>query len=223
MSENLVTIAPELKTQYEAAADAVLEKTIGLLDDPSWKESKKEPTITFYTRSEAGSSFSMVKSQSSIPVSIDKVIEQLDMLDDITPDMDAKKRDGVVRRTAHLLDASDPHRQGILYLALESGSRFVTNRDFLMYRKYYEKEGKHFFVHVSVEHPELHQPTKEFVRARILLQVFIADQDPDNANATRLRFVVHADPAGSVPAMVYNMTAVNQGYSVKKIYDELVK
>lgn len=222
MSAKTITLTPELKAQYDAANEAALDKAIRLADDASWTQSKKEDTITFFTRTEEGSSFNMIKSITYIPVPMEKVLEQLNVIEEITPDMDAKKRDGVVRREIHVLDPSDEHHQGMFYLALDSGSRFVTNRDFLMYRRYYEKDGKYYIVNVSVEHPDF--PAKDgFVRAKILIQVYIADVDPEHADAVRLRFIVHADPCGSVPSMIYNVTATNQGYAIKKIHDKLVK
>ena len=52
-----------------------------------------------------------------------------------------------------------------------------------------------------------------------LTQCFVAEQAGDEV---KLTFIVHADPAGSIPAWIYNKVATDQGYAVKKIRDELM-
>ncbi|OHS96024.1 hypothetical protein TRFO_10200 [Tritrichomonas foetus] len=107
-------------------------------------------------------------------------------------------------------------------MALESGSKLVSPRDFVMFRKHYEQNGTHYFTQCSVPNETIRPEVKKFVRGKIIVQAFIVDKDPNNADSVRVRFVVHADPRGSIPAMIYNTVASNQGYAVKKLKDSLL-
>ncbi|OHT11461.1 hypothetical protein TRFO_19101 [Tritrichomonas foetus] len=218
-----VDLTAEQKASFDKIADETLEKTISILaDKASFKEEKKDGPINFYTRSEKGSSFSQVLSSTSIPVPVERVLEELKKVEIIDPSMDKKLRDDTLYQELYVLDESDSFHDGFVYCALDTPTRLVSKRDFLMYRKHYERDGVHYFVHVSVDYQGVRPVTKEYVRGKILLQIDILDADPENEGAARLRFLVHADPAGSIPAWVYNMTAISQGYAVKKVRDRLV-
>ena len=67
----------------------------------------------------------------------------------------------------------------------------------------------------SIENEALHGVGKGYVRGKLHFQAYIAEADGDNK--TKLTFMGHADPCGSIPAMVYNAAATNQGYSLLNI------
>ena len=223
MSEEYPPLTPEETAQYDAISQKCLDEIIESANSTNWTESKKDGGVTFYTRKVKTSSFDQVKSETSIPVPIEQVIEYLGDCPDITPQMTAEERDGTVERTLYRVCGDKTYDEGILYLALESPSRLVTARDFLMYRKHYQKDDIHYFTQVSIENDKIRPPTKNFVRGQILFQGYVVDKDPEHDGNIRIRFVVHADPKGSIPGWVYNQVALGQGYAVKKLKDTLEK
>lgn len=218
MAHPLPPLSPEEVAKHEAAINECLERVKALLDSPDWKKDKEEKDVVFFTRKVQGSSFNMIKSISMIPVPMEKVLDELSEVRNLEPDMPASERDDTHQQ--HLFVA-EPNRfnDGYMYLALESPSRLVSPRDFLMYRKHFEVDGKHFFPQVSIVNDAIRGPVKGFVRGNIITQCFVAEQAGDQV---KLTFIVHADPAGSIPGWVYNQVATGQGYAVKKIRDKLI-
>lgn len=205
--------------KYEEAAAGCLARVKEVIDSADWKKDKEEPDVTFYSRSAPGSKFLMIKAVSLIPKPYDVVVNHLCGMDDIEPSMPADKRDGTHQRHLFVKEANK-WNDGFLYMALETTSRLVSPRDFLMYRKHFAEDGKDYFSQVSIVNDAIKPEVKGFVRAQILTQCFVIEQAGDNV---KLTFIVHADPAGSVPAMIYNTIACNQGNCVKKIKLELTK
>ena len=206
-----------------AAHEKNAHDTLDLVENGQWKLSKEQPDIKFYTGTYPGSSFSMVKAVVSIPADHEKIVNILNTvnkIDDKTPD---SQRDGANEQ--YLFgEQNDEAHTSYLYISLMSGSRLVSDRDFVMLRKYYKFGDKELWHHASFDKgDELVPPNKKNVRGKITFQTYILEKDPEHEGAWRLTFVVHADPAGSIPAMIYNTVAVSQGESAKKIRDDALK
>jgi hypothetical protein len=206
--------------EYDAAIQAVFENTVQLATGAGWTAGKVDGDISFFTRSVPGSSFTMIKSEISIPLPFEVVAKRCALLPAVTPDMPAAQRDGAIRRLL-LVPEPNEYNNGFLYLALDSGSRLVSNRDFLLYRKHFEKDGTHYFILTSIVNDAIAPPYKDFVRGKILVQALVLNVN--EAGEPRLKFIAHADPAGSIPAMVYNAVSQGQGYLIKKLKTELLE
>lgn len=218
----MATQEPTPTKEMIEAHEKTLHEVLDLVDKAQWKLSKEEPEIKFYTSSYPGSSFSMVKSIVSIPNKHDKLIEILSKVETYDQNTPAEKRDGAKER--YLLGQGDAeHQTKFMYISLESGSRFVTDREFFMLRRHYNVDGKDIWLHCSVDGDNIVPPNKKNVRGKITFQTYILEKDPEHEGCDRLTFIVHADPCGSVPALIYNTVAVNQGYSAKKIRDEALQ
>ena len=214
---------PAPTAEQLAAHEKSAHETLDIVEKGAWKLSKEQPDIKFYTGSYQNSSFSMVKAVVSIPADHEKIVKILNTvnkIDDKTPDAD---RDGANEQ--YLFgEQNDEAQTSYLYISLQSGSRLVTDRDFVMLRKYYKFGDKELWHHTSFDKgDELVPPNKKNVRGKITFQTYILEKDPEHADAYRLTFVVHADPSGSIPAMIYNAVAVSQGESAKKIRDQALK
>jgi hypothetical protein len=61
---------------------------------------------------------------------------------------------------------------------------------------------------------------KGAVRGNMVFQAFIVEPDPVGS---KLTFLCHAEPNGSVPSAIYNTAATNQGYSALRIKNALEK
>ena len=199
-------------SQYVAAHEEALTKFLALQNDAGWKFQKEEDGVKFYNRSEPGSSYSQVKSETSIAASQDAVCAILDKVEVVEPSHPA---DGFKERNT-FGDLNDENKTCFVYVCVDSGSRLVTARDFIMLRRKYVKDGKTIYLHVSVP-DEVKPVNKSYVRGQMKLQGYIVEADPENAGKTKLTFMVHTDPAGSIPAMVYNAAVLKQGLVVKKI------
>ena len=202
-------------TAYVAAHEAALEKFVQLQTAPEWKLAKDEDGVKFYTRTEAGSSFSQLKSETTVAAPLEKVCEVLK----VVPVVDAKKPEDGLKERYTFGELNDENDTRFLYVAVDSGSRLVTNRDFIMLRRHYVKDGKQIWLHTSVP-DEVKPVEKQFVRGQMKLQGYIAEADGAN---TKLTFIVHTDPCGSIPAMIYNAAVMKQGNAVKKIREQAQK
>ena len=208
----------EQLAKHEQGAHESLE----LVEKGPWKLSKEQPDIKFFTGTYKNSSFSMVKAVVSIPgdhEQIVKILNTVNKIDDKTPDKD---RDGANEQ--YLFgEQNDGQQTSYMYISLQSGSRFVSDRDFVMLRRYYKFGEVELWHHASFDTGDsLVPPNKKNVRGTITFQTYILEKDPEHEGAYRLTFVVHADPSGSIPAVIYNTVAVSQGESAKKIRDEVL-
>jgi hypothetical protein len=210
-----MSVSPELIAQYKAASDAKLQHILSIIDDPSWKQDKVEPEITFYSRSEPPSSFSQLKSVVTIPAPIEAilaVLEPIEVVDESTP---KKERHGFVARRAAFGPLSDESHSSVMYICLESPGPMISGRDFLLSRFFYRvSDSRYAWVHTSIVNDALLPAVKGFVRGEMIFQAYVLDALPDGG---KLTFVVHADPKGSVPAWAYNATLLGQGYAAKGI------
>jgi hypothetical protein len=211
-------VTPETFAEYDAQTERVLEQVISILDDDGWGSPKNNKDVLYWVRYVEGSSFAVIKSEVVIPKPYDAVIDRMFYFPEITPDMPAAQRNGILRR---FLIIPEPGRfnEGFMYFSAESGVPLVSNRDFLVYRKHYERGGAHYLVQVSIENDAIMPKQKGLVRAKMITQAFIAD----NPGTPRIRCLSHIDPGGSIPAALYNMAAKMQSDYLKSIKESMMK
>jgi hypothetical protein len=213
-------ISPAQYDEYNAIANACLENLVQVLDATDWTVNESKPNFTLSYRYVAGSSFMMIKAETNVSKPVEAVVKRLCTVANVDSKTPEKDRDGAIERTFYLAEPNE-FNDGFLYLALDSGSRLVSHRDFVLYRKHYERDGVHYFVSASVINDAIAKEKKGFVRGKIICQGYMVDQSPTDPAAARLRFVAHADPSGSVPGFVYNAVCSKQGYTVIKVRDEV--
>ena len=215
-------VAPELLAQYNAEHEQKLNELVNLVDSPEWVLHEDKPEISIFYRNDPNSSYCQAKGVVKIPVTLETVFNKLKTIQKIDPSMPAEKRDGIHERYSFNEIEGDEHLSCFLYVGLESPKFMVAPREFLMYRRHYFVEGKHIFLHMSIENDSIKQPVNGFVRAKMLLQGYVAEVDSEDPSTTKLSFIAHADPCGCVPAIVYNQTVTNQCYIAKKIRDQIL-
>lgn len=213
--------ATELYKDSENQLDEMKKTIDQLYNSDDWKPSKKEDDVEYFTRSVQDSKFTMIKSTTIVEKSASELVDFLNFLKVIKKDMTPAERDGAIERQVFNMEGENPHGNAIVYLALESGSRFVSPRDFFMARKYFEEGDKYYFIVISIDDKGAAPAPKGLVRGKILCNATIVEKIDDKKS--RLSFIAHGDPCGSVPAMIYNQVAVGQGACVKKIRDEITK
>ncbi|EAY10380.1 hypothetical protein TVAG_109640 [Trichomonas vaginalis G3] len=209
-------IPKELLDMHEKRLHEMLE----IVEKGDWKLSKEETNIKFYTGTYPGSSFNMVKSVVTILGKHKKTVELLDTVKTIDKNTPKEEAKGVKERYVFGGAEGGPR---YLYMSLQSGSMLVSDRDFLTLRKRYDLPDKQVWLIASIDNDDLKPPTKDNVRGKMTFQAFILEQDKDDDAYDRLTFVVHADPCGSIPAMVYNAVATKQGYNVLSIRNSVLK
>lgn len=216
-------VTPEQLAEYGKQSEELLPKFLTLSTSSEWKESKKEEDITFYTRTDPSSSYHQVKSVVTIPASLETVLgilKPIEVVDSKTP---KEKRHGLNERKTLYGPTDDQYQSTIFTIEIESPAPLVSARDFLLFRRHYEKDGKHIFLHNSIVNDTLFPEKKGVVRGVMEFQGFIAEPDPDHSGNVRLTFLVHADPKGKIPATVYNLVVTNQGYAAKGIRKKAIE
>ena len=207
-------------SEYNQQWDKAVELTLAAYNGSDWsKESSKEKDIEIFTRSVKGSSFSQVKSVVTVNAQFDQVIKQVQTTKVIDENTPKDQREGAVERRVLSNVENDPDGACFFYIIVESPSRLVSNRDFLMYQKSTNKDGLFLLVRTSINNEEMRKVAKGCVRGNMFFQSFICEKTGDNQ--TKLTFLCHADPSGSIPAMVYNMAATKQGLAALRIKREV--
>ena len=214
MAESVVS--PEQIAEYEKIYDEKVKTVLALIDDPNWKEEKKEEFITFYLRKDPSSSFSQVKSVVEVPLPPSKVAEFLKVVKKVDATTKPEDRDGCIERcTLNITDEATS--TGFYYIVIESPSRFVTPRSILMFRKVVPIDDKYILLQFSVDNDAVHPKDSKYVRANMFFQANVVIPDPADPNKCKVIFVCHCDPCGSVPAMLYNTSAMKQGYAALRV------
>jgi hypothetical protein len=217
-----LTVTPEVISANNAISEKALAYVESIIDAPDWTVTKQEPTITFYSRYESSSPFAQIKSVVSIPASLEKVMAVLDVVVPVDANTPAKQRDGCQERYVTNPVPGDPNSAIFNYVALETPTRIVAPRDFLLYRRKYPFRGGFVWLHTSVADESLKPVKSPFVRGKMTYEADIAYPDPETPGAVRMIFATHADPAGSIPAWVYNAVATDQGYFAKQVRDKVL-
>lgn len=203
---------------YKQQVDETTKKVLHILDDPGWVEKEKKTEITFYTRSVAGSSFNQIKSVVTIPTTLDKLYEELKKVVPVNDETPKEKRDGFLERC--ILSEID-EQTAFYYIALETSSRFVSPRDFLTIQRVIPNlDEKVILIRTSIIDDTIKPEVKGRVRGNMFFQAYIGEEEN---GIVKLSFLVHADPCGSVPAMIYNTVATKQGENALKIKKALMK
>ena len=205
---------PEEITEYNKKWDEAFDKVLSIIDAPDWKKEKsKESDVEIYLRHESHSPFAQIKSVTVVNAPLNAVEANFQKptttVDSSTP---KDKRDGAIERRVLETVGEGENEASFIYLVLESPSSLVSPREFLSYSKIGKKDGKVALVRISVVNDKLHTVGKGYVRATLYFQAFVAEDAGDNK--TKLTFLGHADPSGSIPAFVYNAIATGQGYTV---------
>lgn len=217
-------LTPEQIAEYTKAHEAAVQKILSVVNAPDWKKDKEDQVITFYKRFEEGNPYAIIKSVVDIPnatiADVENVLLDVSTIDEKT---DSKARHGMAQR--HLLceEKDDAEHKGLIYIALLPPGMMVSARDFIIFRRFVDVDGKRIMLNVSVEHPAV-PDAKGYVRAVMHYQGYIAEEaDVDGTKGVHLTFLVSSDPKGSVPAMLFNSTAVNQGYAAKGIRSTILR
>lgn len=212
---------PEQIAEYEKQWEKTVDEVFSLVDAQDWKKEKsKEDGLDIYLRYDPSSSFAQIKSVCTVNAPLSAVEANLKQptttVDENTP---KDKRDGDIERRllGTVGDGSDC--AGFLYVVLESPSRMISPREFLSFQKIAHRDGKVALVRTSIENEALHGVGKGYVRGKLHFQAYIAESDGENK--TKLTFMGHADPCGSIPAMIYNAVATGQGYNAYTIKKEV--
>jgi hypothetical protein len=206
--------------EYDGFIQGLFEKVVELVSGGDWTKTKQDGDITFFSRFVPGSNFMMLKSQLTIPLPFERVLKRFSLLPPVTADTPPGEREGAVFRLLLTLEPNE-WNDGFVYLVLDSGTRVVRNRDFLMYRKHFERDGIHYFIQGSMVNDAIAPATKEFVRGKMLTQGVVVDSDPASGEP-RVTCIAHADPAGAIPAIIYNAVVQKQGSVVKKLKADLL-
>lgn len=203
---------------YNAQMEKQLEHVKAIIDDAGWKVDKEEQDITFYLRYEEPSKFAQVKSIVTINKPVDEVFNYVKAVRVVDKDTPKDQREGCIeRRTLNPIEG-DPNEAQFYYIIIESHSRLVSARDFLMYQKVFTEGDKRYLVRTSIVNDSIKPVDKNYVRANMFFQAFV--MEPADGGC-KLTFLCHADPSGSIPAMVYNVAAVNQGRSALRFKQAL--
>ena len=200
--------AAEFIPQHEEA----LNKFLALENDKDWNFSKEEDGIKIYLRTDPSSPNTQVKSEITLDVPVEKVISVMDPM----PTIDSTNAESVVKARKLFGELNDENLTSFMYVVIQPGPRFITPRDFIMLRRKYQKDGKTIYLHVSVP-DEISPPDKNHVRGHMMFQGYIVQADPEKEGSTKVTFMVHSDPGGSIPTMLNNAMVGKQGLCLRKV------
>ena len=210
---------PEQVAEYEAKWQKAVDEVFQLYSGEGWKEeSQKEKDMQVFLRYDPSSSFAQVKAVVTINAPLERVEEVLKTVKTVDANTPKDQRDGNLERAflGPCGDGSDA--EGYFYIVVESPSRFVSAREFLLIQKLARRDGKIAMVRTSIVNDAIHPVQKGNVRGDMHFQGYVAETE---GNHTKLTFIAHPDPCGSIPAMVYNTAVVHQGMNALRMKREI--
>jgi hypothetical protein len=142
--------SPEQIAEYQTKIEAAFDAVKRVVDDPSWKESKRDKDIVLYWRYETGSSFCQVKSVVTIskpPAEAFDFTKSPRIVDASTP---KEQREGCIERRTLAPVEGDPNESRFYYIHVESPSRLVSSREFLMFQRIYQEGDKLYLIRTSI-------------------------------------------------------------------------
>ena len=208
-------ISSERLDEFKLQNQDTFNHVMDILDDKSWSKSKTEDDVDFYTRTEKSSSFSQVKAITTFKAPFDKVIEKLDVIEQIKP---GEAKSGLTER--YTIYGPDDDNNWVVYISQKIPAPMVAPRDYLFFRhKYQVDENTVAYIHTSIVDDKLKPQVKGTVRANMIFQAFIAQK---NKNTVTLSLLAHMDPCGSMPSFAFNMAVTKQGYAVRGIRNSIL-
>jgi hypothetical protein len=211
---------PAQVASYNAQVEQRFAHVKSILNDAGWKQSEKQADIVFYNRQEAGSSFTQVKSVVTIAKPPAAVIAYVKSDRPITASTPKDQREGCHERRIVSKVEGDPNQAAFYYIAVDTNSAVVSSRDFLMFERVFVEGPVQYLVRTSIVNDAIVPPKKDLVRANMIFQAFVVEPAP---GGSKLTFLVHADPAGSIPAVIYNTAVNGQGLSALRAKKALEK
>lgn len=203
-------VDPAKLQEFSQQNEEKLNHVLQIMNSDEWKLSKEEPEITFYTRSEKDSSFTQVKSVVTIETPLATV---LDVMRRVDPINEKEGKGGLTERTVLYGPEDNENETMIFYISQNIPAPLVSPRDYLLFRRHYSRDGKEIYVHHSISCDEVKAPVSGKVRANMIFQAFIAEAIDENTS--KMTFLAHCDPCGSMPAFAFNMAVTKQGYAAR--------
>lgn len=214
---------PEQLQEYANQSEQLLTKLLKLRDNPDWKEVKRDNDVIIYSRSDPASYYYQVKAISIIPAPLEKVLDNLKLLEPIDSTTPKEKRHLIKERKILYGPIDDQYQSTIFTYTLEIPAPFVSPRDYVLFRRHYEPNpNQHVFLNNSII-SDLCPETSNPVRGEMKFQCFIAEPDSENQENVCLTFLIHSDPKGSMSSTFYNAALPNQGYAASRVKKEVLE
>jgi hypothetical protein len=103
----------------------------------------------------------------------------------------------------------------LVYSYMNPKTKIITPRDFLIFRRKYESDGRVVQLAASIEDDQLKPPVKGFIRGVMTFQASIFEKVDEGK--TKVTFLGHFDPNDSISTFLLNTMAKRQGEMMKKV------
>ncbi len=182
---------------YRSIAEKNLVYVCDLIDNnDGWEKSFDNSKTVGHTKQIFGSSIKCVKATCTVSM------KPKDMMDQIW-EFDHKKwnEDGSLKSYKVIEDVGD----GVRILHKVRGLPWpLWDRDFCEVQAKFEKDGSYYLIMQSVDHNDVPEYQKSFVRAKTFVNAFCFVPDPTDPNKTVIHRIVHIDPCGDIPTVTIN-------------------
>lgn len=218
-------VSPELIEQFEEENRASYQKMRAALEKNDWNEIKEKDGVKFFSRIEEGSGFAQIMSYCYIPCQPSEITDLLVQIPVIKPSDPKESRHGYNERIPYYIDDSNDEHRALFFIGMEKPAPLIGARSFLLYRHVYNDNGTIYFNNCTVKCDEIAPENSNYVRGIMHFQGFIIEptHDAGHEGEIKLYFLVHADPCGNIPAMIYNNVSINQGFAVKGVRGKILK
>jgi len=181
------------------------QKFFEVSENPNWASYRKKDTYEVFSMKTDDSPVITIKSEGIVDAPMEEVAEFFSDFQKFTPVVDITYKDG--KKLAIIGDG-----QAIDYASFKAPP-LVANRDLLLHTFATKLEnGVGISLAQSIERPEV--PDRSgFVRAVLNSSGYLYRPASDPSK-TFLQYILNIDPKGSIPVIVVNATAADQGENI---------
>lgn len=187
-----------------AEAKKLFEELLSMSD---WTLENKSGDVEVFTRTDKATGLKMARGDGLIAKPLGKVREALDS------DEQVLKWDDTIGVNTRVEESGD---YGVTR-SLDKKKMFVTQRETVLLSKTIQQEdGSVLMLGRSIDHPSVPE-NKDYVRAFIFLWGWKLIPDKNDANKTKVIYMMYLDPKGKVPTTIFNAFVKEQANNVSKI------
>ena len=211
--------SPETLDCYYANHRKMVDYVILTLNDKDWSHQKTEGKLSLFSRYPKDSKFVQTKTVVKMDVPKQAMIDIMTYGKVYT--LETSPQGPIPPQEIYAIyDPKDEYETVLYYMATQSPAFMVAPREFLLLRRTYTIDGKRVFAQMSIDNDQIKPPQKGFVRATIMGQAFVIDDDPDRPGCSIMTAFNHVNPGGKIPAWAVNVSVKNQVDGLKFVSEK---
>jgi hypothetical protein len=209
------TLPPEVLQEHVQEHERLFHSLMDLYANGKWKVVKQKKDLISYQMKYEDSPISASRAEIIVEKSLqfcaDMLSEQEAFETFMQKEMKSEKDD--MRGNKEIIGEFP---EGVfIYSYMNPKTKIITPRDFLLFKRKYQSNERIVELIRSIENDQLKPPTKEFIRGVMTFQASMFEKVEEGI--TKVIFISHFDPKGSIPVFIVNAMMKRQGEMMKMV------